>query len=51
MPLLFDLEVDPSEAFNLATHHPMVVSTLLKSVEAHRSTVSSVKSQLEEVVP
>ena len=51
MPLLFDLEVDPSETFNVAANHPQVVSALLKSVEAHRSTVSPIKSQLEEVVP
>ena len=48
-PLLFDLEVDPGETFNVATNHPSVVADLLREIESHRATVTPVKSQLEEL--
>ena len=50
-PLLFDLNVDPGETFNVSTNHPAVVAELLKEIEGHRATVSPVKSQLVEVLP
>lgn len=50
-PMLFDLEVDPSERFNVSTNHPLVVADLLKEVEAHQKTVVPVPSQLEQVMP
>ena len=33
-PLLFDLNADPGESFNLSTNHPSVVTDLLKEIEA-----------------
>ena len=50
-PLLFDLNVDPGESFNVATNHPAVVADLLKEIETHRATVVPVKSQLDEIQP
>jgi arylsulfatase A-like enzyme/dienelactone hydrolase len=48
-PLLFDLNLDPGERFNVATNHPAVITGLLRQIESHRATVAPVKSQLEEV--
>jgi len=50
-PLMFDLEADPGETFNVATNHPAVVADLRREIEAHRATVTPVKSQLEELAP
>ena len=50
-PLLFDLEVDPGETFNVATKHSNVVAELLREIGIHRATVTPVKSQLEELAP
>jgi arylsulfatase A len=49
-PLLFHLEHDTSERFDLAKEHPEVIADLLKEIEAHRATVKEVPSQLIEVV-
>lgn len=50
-PLLFDLETDPGETFNVAAEHPEIVTSLLKDIEAHRAGVTPVPSQLSEVQP
>jgi arylsulfatase A-like enzyme len=50
-PLLFNLNTDPGESFNVSTNHPAVVADLLKEIELHRATVTPVKLQLEEVQP
>jgi len=50
-PLLFDLNADPGETFNVSTNHPLVVADLLKEIETHRATVVPVKSQLESIQP
>ncbi|MFO0888544.1 MAG: sulfatase [Isosphaeraceae bacterium] len=38
-PLLFNLDQDPSERYDVASGHPEVVARLLKAIEAHRATV------------
>jgi arylsulfatase A-like enzyme len=50
-PLLFDLESDPGETFNVAGNHSDVVADILAEIRAHRATVVPVKSQLAEVAP
>jgi arylsulfatase A-like enzyme len=45
-PLLFDLNADPGESFNLSADYPRVVDELLKEIHIHRATVESVESQL-----
>jgi arylsulfatase A len=49
-PLLFNLNVDPSEKYNIASEHPEIVSEIQKIVEDHKSNVVSVKDQLAERV-
>ena len=38
-PLLFQIEIDPSEQFDLAHQHPEIVSELMSEAEAHRATI------------
>jgi arylsulfatase A-like enzyme len=45
-PLLYHLEHDPSEKFDIAKEHPDVVAEILAFVAAHKATVESVPDQL-----
>jgi arylsulfatase A-like enzyme len=45
-PLLFQIEHDPGERFNVAADHPDVVADLRRTAEAHRASVVVVPSQL-----
>jgi len=47
-PLLFNLEHDPSEKFNIASDHPDVIAELLKEVEKHSTNVLPGKDQLAD---
>jgi arylsulfatase A len=49
-PLLFHLGHDPSERFDVAEAHADVQRDIAKEVQRHRATVTSVKSQLEEMI-
>ena len=49
-PLLFHLERDPSERFDVSADHPDVLSDIAGEVQRHRATVTPDKSQLEETV-
>ncbi|MFM1941425.1 MAG: Arylsulfatase precursor [Verrucomicrobiota bacterium] len=46
-PLLFQVEEDPGEQFDVAAAHPDVVARLTRLAEAHRSGIDPVPSQLE----
>ncbi len=46
-PLLFHLEHDPSEKYDVAKNHPSVIADIMEEVDRHRATVKPVKSQLE----
>jgi len=46
-PLLFNLERDPSERFNLSSKHPDIVQRLSGLAEKHKSGIKPVPSQLE----
>ncbi len=44
-PLLFNLEQDPSERFDVADQHPDVVERLMGLIKAHRASVTPGKPQ------
>jgi len=46
-PVLYHLEHDPSEKYDVAKDHPEVIKTLLEAAEIHKKTVKPVPSQLE----
>ena len=49
-PLLYNLEVDPSENHEISAEHPDVVARLQTAIAKHRATVTPVRSQLIDVV-
>ena len=51
LPLLFNLEIDPSEAFNVADEHPEVVERITALAAAQEDTVDRVPSQLIGILP
>ncbi|MGA0041400.1 MAG: sulfatase-like hydrolase/transferase, partial [Pirellulales bacterium] len=50
-PLLFNLEVDPGEQWNVAEAHPDVVAAITQLAATHRAGVEPVPSQLEIPLP
>ncbi len=46
-PLLFDLEQDPSEKFDVAAEHPEIIEEIKQLVETHKSTLKPVINQLD----
>ena len=51
VPLLFNLKVDASETFNVATNHPAVLSQITQAVEKHKAALRPAPSQLVEMQP
>ncbi len=47
-PLLYNLNVDPSEKYNIADEHPEVIAEIRKIMEEHQKTVVPVENQLEK---
>jgi arylsulfatase A-like enzyme len=47
-PLLFNLDEDPSEKYNIAKDNPKVIATLKAAMEKHVATVVKVENQLEK---
>ena len=48
IPLLYNLETDPSERYDIAKENPKIIGEILKMVEEHKKTVIPVKDQLED---
>ena len=46
-PVLYNLEVDPSEKWDVAEKHPEVIAEIKAAADAHGKTVVAVPSQLE----
>jgi len=47
-PLLFNLDRDPSERFNVNKDHPEVIDKMQRIADQHRESVKKVESQLEK---
>ncbi len=50
-PLLFHLEHDPSEKYNVAKDHPDVIADLLAEIERHRANLTPAECQLTARLP
>jgi arylsulfatase A len=50
-PVLYNLEVDPSEKWNVAEQNPEVIAAIQRAAVRHRETVVPVPSQLEIPLP
>ncbi|HUX56469.1 MAG TPA: hypothetical protein VMV77_05815 [Bacteroidales bacterium] len=48
LPELYNLNIDPSERFNIAEKHPEVIAEIKKILEEHLSTLIPVENQLEK---
>ena len=51
LPLLFNIEQDPSERFNIAEDHPKIISELSQLAQEHIAKVVKGPSQLEAILP
>ena len=47
-PLLYNVNIDPSEKFNLAAEHPEVIAEIRKVLEDHLAGLEPVENQLEK---
>ena len=47
-PLLYNLNLDPSEKYNIANQHPEIIAEIRKILEAHQNSVIPVENQLEK---
>ncbi len=47
-PLLFNLNVDPSEKYNIANKHPEIIEEIKKVLKEHQATVVPVESQVDK---
>ncbi len=46
-PLLFNLDHDPSEQYNLAEQHPEIIAQVMEAVASHRAEMVARPTQLE----
>ncbi|CAG5018801.1 N-acetylgalactosamine-6-O-sulfatase [Dyadobacter sp. CECT 9275] len=47
-PLLYNLNEDPSEKYNIARDHPEIIAQLKTALQKHQSTVVPVENQLDK---
>ena len=47
-PLLYNLELDPSEKYNITEEHPEIIKEMKEVLEEHLSTLIPVENQLEK---
>lgn len=49
IPLLFNLDVDPSEKYDISKEHPEVITEIKRILTEHNATVVPVENQLEKL--
>jgi arylsulfatase A-like enzyme len=49
-PLLYNLQADPGESYDVAAQHPEILAQIAAAVEHHQATVQPVPNQLEAVI-
>jgi len=49
-PLLFNLDIDPSEKYDIAESHPEIVNELIAEANRHRESIRMAPTQLESVI-
>lgn len=49
IPLLYNLEIDPSEKFNISDQHPQVIQELRLEYEKHKSSIEAVPSLVSDI--
>lgn len=47
-PLLYNVNIDPGERFNIADDHPEIIAEIRALVEAHKASIVPVENQLEK---
>jgi arylsulfatase A-like enzyme len=47
-PLLFNLNIDPSEKYNIADKHPEIIAEMKEILKQHQASVVPVENQLEK---
>ena len=50
-PVLYNLDVDPSEKFDVAQKHPEVIAEIRRIAEAHKKAIPPIENQLDKRVP
>lgn len=50
-PLLYNLDIDPSEKYNVAEQHPEVIAEIKMALEKHKSNMVAAPSLLEARIP
>lgn len=50
-PLLYDIENDPSEKYDLAKRHPDVVKELTELFEKQKASIIPPPSEIEKILP
>jgi arylsulfatase A-like enzyme len=50
-PLLYNLDHDPSEKFDVAPRHPEVIAEIRRLAEAHQKAIPPVENQLDKRLP
>lgn len=50
-PMLYNLDADPEERFNVAEDHPEIIQAILEQVARHQDELNPRPNQLEERIP
>jgi len=48
LPLLYNVNVDPEEKYNIADEHPEVISEIKDILEEHRKSINPVENQMKK---